>query len=77
MMSEQNFDLVLLDIKLPDISGFNILKEIRHRFQVRVIAQTAFAMDIVKECKLAGFDDCLIKPVEMDELLRKIAKYLL
>jgi len=78
ILSQQTIDLVLLDLKLPDMSGFSILQEIRQKYkQVKVMAQTAFAMDINRECLEAGFDDCITKPVEMDRLLVKISALLL
>ncbi len=76
--SSSNIDLVLLDIRLPDINGFDLLIKIKSAFpNVAVIAQTAFAMaGDKKKCLEAGFDDYISKPVMREELFAKIEKLL-
>jgi signal transduction histidine kinase/CheY-like chemotaxis protein len=68
---------VLLDIRLPGTSGFEVIKELKKiRPDVPVIAETAFAMVGDKEkCLAAGFDDYISKPVKREILLEKINKY--
>jgi two-component system CheB/CheR fusion protein len=70
--------VVLLDILLPGVSGFDILKELKKiRPEVPVIAQTAFAMIGDREkCLAAGFDDYISKPVSRKILLELIGKYI-
>lgn len=74
-LEENSYDLILLDIKLPDINGYDLLPEIRKSYpKVHVIAQTAHALESDKEKALAaGFDEYLGKPITHIELLRKIA----
>ena len=65
-------DLVLLDIQMPELDGYAVLREIRNdpTLQgIRVIALTAFAMQGDREHALeAGFDDYLTKPVTVTKL---------
>ncbi|MDY6934803.1 MAG: response regulator [Spirochaetota bacterium] len=73
-------DLVLLDIALPQMSGFDIINKIKSSEAARhipVIALTAFAMSEDRKRILdAGFDDYISKPVEPEVVLRTIRKNL-
>jgi two-component system, OmpR family, response regulator VicR len=66
-------DVVILDINLPDISGFNVLKEIRTFSSVPVIILTVRAddADVLKGLE-AGADDYVIKPFNYLTLLARI-----
>jgi signal transduction histidine kinase/CheY-like chemotaxis protein len=77
-MENTDILVVLLDIRLPEVSGFDILKDLKKiRPEVPVIAQTAFAMAGDKEnCLAAGFDDYISKPVSKDTLIRKLQKFI-
>ncbi len=76
LIQEQLPDLVLLDIGLPDINGYEILEQMRTHPQTKkipAIAVTAKAMmDDVERGERAGFDDYLVKPVMAAELLKSI-----
>jgi len=74
---QEDIKVVLLDIRLPEISGFDILKELKKiRPEVPVIAQTAFAMSGDEEkCLAAGFDDYLSKPVKKETLIQKLQRF--
>lgn len=73
-------DLVLLDIALPGISGFTVIKEIKSNFltkNIPVIALTALSMKGDRERILkAGCDDYLAKPYNIEELMDKINRWL-
>lgn len=70
---EGNFDLVLLDVMLPQINGFEVLRQIRRRSAVPVIMLTARTEHGDRIAGLnAGADDYLSKPFNPDELLARI-----
>ena len=72
--TNQQIDLVLMDIKLPDISGYEVTSLIKKSRDIPVIAQTAFAMaDDHKKCIEVGCDDYLSKPINRKKLLQSIA----
>jgi len=73
----QQIDLVLMDFKLPQISGVEASKRIRKFSAIPVIAQTASILTKeTKEQLNTYFDDYLLKPFNQDDLLRTICKYL-
>lgn len=77
LFSMGNFDLVLLDIMLPQIDGYNVCKIIRKQSSVPIVMLTA--MDSEAD-QIKGFDlqidDYITKPFSMPVLLRKIAAVL-
>ncbi len=79
-MIRQNpsIDLVLMDIRMPGLNGYEATKQIKAMNpDIFVIAQTAFAMlrDKDKAIK-SGCDDYLAKPIKQDVLLNTIKKFL-
>lgn len=71
-----NYDLLLIDIQMPKINGYELLKIIRAKnIKTPAIAQTAFAFDTDKnKCFTAGFNDFISKPINRELLLQKINK---
>lgn len=68
------YDLILLDVMLPKMNGFDILKEIKNEgIETKVIMLTAKSM---LEDKLYGFEsganDYITKPFHMDELVARV-----
>ena len=76
--SSNNFDIVLMDIKLPDISGYDLTKEFKNLHpNIPIIAQTAYASRLDRTKALnAGCDDFIAKPIKRNELLLKIDRFL-
>ena len=77
MAHSHQLDLVLLDLNMPDMSGFDVLKEMRsisHMQDIPIIAVTALSMR--DECLEAGFDEFLNKPVMSNELNGMIIRFL-
>ena len=76
--SREPFDLLLLDLMLPRMSGFDVCRELRHRdIGTPVIMLTArgAVVDKVVGLKL-GADDYVTKPFEMAELLARVEAHL-
>jgi PAS domain S-box-containing protein len=71
-------DLILMDIKLPEVNGYEITREIKSfRKDIPIIAQTAFSLSDVKErCFESGCNDIITKPVDIDIFMTKLNKYL-
>ena len=73
ILGRQQFDLVILDVGLPDMSGFDLCREIRRSSDVPVMFLTG--ADTLTE-RLAGFDlggdDYIVKPANLHELLRRV-----
>ena len=67
------FDLILLDIMLPSMSGMEVLRRLRRESQVPVIMVTARDAVVDKVSGLdSGADDYITKPFEIEELLARI-----
>ena len=71
-------DLVLMDMKMTEMSGYEAtLKLKKIRSQVPIIAQTAYAMENErKRCLEVGCEDYISKPIDIDQLLTLVNKYL-
>ena len=73
-----NFDLILMDIQMPEMDGFEATREIRAQEQARgdhipIIAMTANVLkEEVDSCYQAGMNDFIGKPFDTNELLLKI-----
>ena len=76
--SHPEIDLVLMDIKLPEMDGFEATKEIRKiREDLPIIAQTAYAMaDDKRKSIEVGCSDYITKPVNRQLLLKTADKFL-
>ena len=72
--SEQNYDIILLDIMLPEMDGFEVLKELRKRnVQTPIIMLTAKNLEIDKILGLEfGADDYVTKPFSPRELQARV-----
>jgi CheY-like chemotaxis protein len=76
--SNNDIDLVLMDIKLPDIDGFESTRQIKKfRQGLPIIAQTACALAGDREKSFeAGCDDYIPKPINPKHLFEKINKHI-
>jgi PAS domain S-box-containing protein len=75
MVSDKEYDIILMDIQLPEMDGTEAMKQIREssRKHIPIIALTAFAMKGDKEKYLdAGFDDYVSKPIDIGLMVKKI-----
>ncbi len=80
MIDEQTFDVVLMDVQMPIMDGFEATEIIRSRFdknQLPIIAMTAHAMKGDRDkCLQVGMNAHLPKPVEPDQLYLALSPYL-
>jgi CheY-like chemotaxis protein len=76
--TDLTIDLVLMDIKMPEMNGFEALEIIKkHRPGLPVIGQTAYAFPQDKTRALeSGFDDYITKPIKSEVLLDTVAKFM-
>ena len=73
VMEEQEPDLALLDVMLPDMSGFTLCQKIREKYLFPIIMLTAKVEDMDKITGLTlGADDYMTKPFAIEELLARI-----
>ncbi len=72
-------DLILMDIKMPEMNGLEATKEIKKiRPKLPIIAQTAYTTDADKKTALsAGCTDFITKPVDIDKLYEIVKKHLI
>ena len=70
---QNNYSLVLLDLNLPDFSGFELLKSIRNNISLPVIVVSAYSdtQTKVKSFKY-GASDYMVKPIDLEELEARI-----
>lgn len=78
LAKSQSLDLILMDIRLPDMNGYEATKQIKLlRPNIRIIAQTAYAShDDKRKAVDAGCIDYISKPLKANLLLPMISKYL-
>lgn len=83
MLSTNDFDLALLDVRMPGMTGIEVAKEVRAREtnagrHLAIVALTASALsDVRDECLSAGMDDFLVKPIDpdsLDQLVERVAR---
>jgi two-component system response regulator HydG len=78
MLNEQDYDLVFLDIKMPDMGGIEVLEHIRANYpQSMVVMITAYgSVETAVEAMKQGANDYLMKPFEPEQLALLVEKLL-
>ena len=78
-LKQRTYDLVFMDVKMPEMNGITATIEIRQRWpdnNLKIIAFTAYALKGDREkCLRAGMDDYIAKPVLMKDLEAILRKY--
>ena len=70
------YDLVLMDCQMPVMDGLEATRQIRLSTGIPVVAMTAHAMPGDRDrCLSEGMDDYLAKPVELEQLVEILAKW--
>ena len=81
LVDEGDFDVVLVDLRMPGMDGFEAIRRIRARDDAKaklpIIVVTAdTAVDLRERCLAIGADEVLFKPVAMDSLFDAIGRQL-
>jgi CheY-like chemotaxis protein len=78
MAAHNRYQLILMDIQLPDLSGTEVTKRIRqlrHHQQTSILAFTAHALpDEIASFRRAGMDDVLIKPLDTQKIAHILSR---
>ncbi len=77
----EDYDLVLLDLRMPGMDGFEVIRQVRARNDAKralpiVVVTADTAVDLTERCIAAGADEVLFKPVAMDALFDAIGRIL-
>ena len=74
LLETEQFDIILMDINMPIINGFETTKLIRNNdIKIPIIALTAFdKQDILEQALSSGMNDIIIKPFEQSKLVQVI-----
>ncbi len=80
-IDQEDFDVVLMDLRMPGMDGFEAIRRIRARDDAKaglpIIVVTAdTAIDLTERCMALGADEVLFKPVAMDALFDAIGRIL-
>jgi PAS domain S-box-containing protein len=78
-IERQTYDVVLMDVQMPELDGFEASREINRRWpgerRPRIVAMTANAMQGDRElCVAAGMDDYVAKPIRVEELVSALER---
>jgi len=81
LVEEQDFDMILVDLRMPGMDGLEAIRRIRARGDAKgrlpIIVVTAdTAIDLRQRCLADGADEVLFKPVAMDSLFDAIGRML-
>jgi DNA-binding NtrC family response regulator len=77
-LQKESFDLILLDIKMPRMNGFEVLKSVKEKYpRTKVVMLTGFAdLKNAIESKKLGAEDFVSKPYDLVDLLTTIERVL-
>lgn len=74
MMEKRQYDLVVTDLMMPEMDGYELSKQIKKHGQIPIIMVTAKEELVDKKMGFSvGADDYMVKPIEFEELLLRIS----
>jgi CheY-like chemotaxis protein len=77
LAKEHIFDLIVSDLGLPDMTGYEMMKEMKQRSEAPGIAISGYGMEEdIKKSRLAGFSEHIVKPVslaQLEQCIRRVA----
>ncbi|MDD5737499.1 MAG: response regulator [Candidatus Omnitrophica bacterium] len=80
MLSQNIPDLILLDINLPRMNGFEVYRKISEDSRLEKVKVVALSASVMREdeerVRAAGFDDFIPKPIDTKGLIKKIKDHL-
>lgn len=80
MINRMDFDLILLDVKMPGLTGYEtarLIKGIPSKKDIPIIAMTAYGSDHDRRRSIeAGMDDHIVKPIDPEKFMETIKHYL-
>ena len=80
IMEKYHVDIILMDIQMPGMDGYELTKRIRENDnfkRIPIIAMTAYAMETDRiRCLKAGMSDFIAKPIEIKQFVKCICKYI-
>jgi PAS domain S-box-containing protein len=80
MMKIKDYDLILMDVQMPDMDGYKLTTIIRSKNLERkpiIVGVSAHAYkEDIEEAIKSGMDDYITKPIRMDDIIRVLVKYL-
>jgi len=75
LAAAEPFDVIVSDIGLPDMTGYDLMKEIKSRYPMKGIAMSGYGMDEdLRKSHEAGFSDHIVKPANVARLERSIRR---
>ena len=81
LIGEQNFDMALVDLRMPGMDGLTAIRTVRARGDAKarlplIVVTADTAIDLRERCLEAGADEVLFKPVAMDALFDAMGRVL-
>ena len=80
MLDKEDVDLMLLDLMMPMLDGYETLSRIRGRVDLRMLPVVMLTASASEEdesrCRAAGADDYLFKPIEVSLLMDRLKRWL-
>ncbi len=78
LVESERPDLILLDLRLPDIEGYDICEKLKNDEKYKSIPVVLLTASIisgsVKKLESSGADDCILKPFDYEDLLEIVGK---